>query len=86
MRFKVGDVVVLLLVHPESDMGQRGFRGGEEGTVKGTYPDVIVDFPGFANAWISPEHLRLKRPPQTELGTWESIERITGWHPEREVA
>jgi hypothetical protein len=92
VRFKVGDVVVL--VHPRTGAAGNG-SPGMEGVVAFVEPAHIHSDGGVSDYWIQWAHgmywaadwqLAPKRPPATELGSWHEIERITGWHPERETA
>lgn len=100
MRFKVGDVVVLVRPYFRSDLRgiegtifavgrfPPGYRDPRDGMPLRDGADYLVNFDvdGVRFSCCDDAQLAPKRPPATELGSWHEIERITGWHPEREVA
>ena len=90
MRFKVGDVVVLVpAVSPHPLMGaevtvleRRHYNGltGEGTPYVGPIYRLDVANRGGTFWWIE-SVLRPKRPPAEQLGSWDEIERTVDWSP-----
>lgn len=97
MRFKVGDVVVVRWVR---NGGDATWFAGAEVTIEaihlgspspgrehlGVVEDCTVRLVDGRHAFPTFAQLAPKRPPLTELGSWDAIEKVTGWSPTREIA
>lgn len=87
MRFKVGDVVVVV----DTAIKENKHLIGNEATVlaihsqltKDGYPLYKLDLVGVIGSGLWAEWgLRLKRPP---LGSWQDIQAMVKWNPTKQA-
>lgn len=88
VKFAVGDMVVLLAASDayKDDIGRDyqvvGFRSG---LVEIYSPhDICREPDSHQGEWVAQEaSLKLIKPPE-KRGSWEEVEKITGWTPVKE--
>lgn len=99
MRFKVGDMVVLVVARTPKGRGNLGreavverigkfpaYHRFEDGVHTRFEADYRIRYNDGEVGCVLESQLVPKRPPQTELGSWGEIARVTGWSPTKEVA
>ena len=83
MKFKVGEIAVLKnckhSIHAGSECLIIKYRGGER-------YDVDIPSSPIGLRWTTmPNQLRKKKKPE-EKASWEEIQSITNWHPQKVTA
>ena len=85
MKFKVGDVCIFVTngVPCQENPDLEKFDGCEV-LIKDVHPhNYTIEWPDGSDGWAFEEHLR-KRPPKQGTTTWEDIQQITGWVPNKQ--
>ena len=92
-KFKIGEIVILINVMNEifrhqvgteceiaSERYQNNGRVGYDIFIEGDIYPYNSD-----GRWFTLEsNLRKKKPPKEELSTWEEIQKLTNWSPNKE--